>query len=337
MKILVIGGTGVISRELVRQLADSGMETSIVNRGRRSISLPSGVEVLHMDRKNKEGFAKLFENRKYDAVIDMVAFEEADARQTVEIFRNKTNQIMIVSSVAAYERPIRAIPTREDQVTLWKKDTGYTYGYKKAVLERYLNSESDAGVPITIIRPSLTFGDGARNVGVLRQNMGIIERIRRGKPLIMFGDGNHPWSFTFTPDLARMMIRLLGNRKAIGEAFHLVSQEQNNWLDLYYGFGKITGKEPELVHIASPVLYKQNPELFGHIYFEKSHSGYFSNTKYLDATGDSFTNMTLDQGLQQLKESWERDGLQVDPKLDVMEDTMIEAVRRGYEALNSLT
>jgi nucleoside-diphosphate-sugar epimerase len=336
MKILVIGGTGVISRELVRQLADAGMETTIVNRGQRSVSLPKGVETLQMDRKDTEGFAQLFQNKKYDAVIDMVAFEEEDARQTVDVFRDKTDQIMIVSSVAAYERPIRPVPTREDQVTLWQTDTGYTYGYKKAVLERYLNTESEAGVPITIIRPSLTFGDGARNVGVLRQNMGILERIRQGKPLVMFGDGIHPWSFTFTPDLARMMIRLLGNKKAVGEAFHLVSQEQDNWLDLYYGFGKLVGREPELVHIPSPVLYRQNPDLFGHIYFEKSHSGYFSNQKYLEATGDNFTNMSLNEGLAQLKESWERDGLKVDPKLDAMEDSMIEAVRRGYEALNAL-
>ena len=336
MKILVIGGTGVISRELVSQLVSGGMDVTIVNRGQRSVGVPSGVEILHMDRKNTDAFAKLFEKSSYDAVIDMIAFEEEDARQTVNVFRDKTKHILIISSVAAYERPIRAVPTREDQVGLWKTDNGYTYGYKKAVLERYLNSEIKTGVPITIIRPSLTFGDGARNVGVLRQNMGIIERIRKGKPLIMFGDGVHPWSFTFTPDLARMIIRLIGNKKAIGEDFHLVSQEQSNWLDLYYGFGKLVGTDPQLVHIPTPVLFKQNPDLFGHIYFEKSHSGYFSNEKYLAVTGDASANMKLDDGLAQLKESWERDGLAADPKLDAMEDSMIEAVGRGYDALYSL-
>ena len=182
MKVLVIGGTGVISRELVRQLAEGGMETTIVNRGQRSVVLPRGVETLQMDRNNKEGFAKLFENKRYDAVIDMVAFEEEEARQTVDVFRDKTDQIMLVSSVAAYERPIRPVPTREDQVSLWKTDTGYTYGYKKAVLERYLNTESEAGVPITIIRPSLTFGDAFEHTFL---NQGTEENREIGQSLDM--------------------------------------------------------------------------------------------------------------------------------------------------------
>ena len=335
MNVLVIGGTGVISREIVRQLSEDGIETTIVNRGSRKVSVPGTVEVLTQDRSDQEAFAALFEKRYFDAVIDMVAFTAEEAQQTVDLFRNRCGQIMIVSSVAAYVRPLRSVPTLEEDVQLWESDE-YSYGFEKARMERYLFEQIEAGAPVTIVRPSLTFGDGARNVGVLRQNAGILERIRTGKPLVMFGDGTHAWSFTFTPDLARMMIRLLGKSASLGQVFQLVNQERSNWLDLYLEFGRIVGEEPKILHVPSRVLYDTDPALFGHIYFEKSHPGLFSDSKYRRVSGDTTGYIDLARGLRDLADSWKRDGLEPDPQKDAMEDAIAGTLQKAYRELGSV-
>ena len=335
MRTLVIGGTGVISREIVRQLIDKKVETTVVNRGARSLTLPESVEQLKGDRSNRAEFAALFENRSFDVVIDMIAFTTEDARQTVELFGKRAGQLIIISSVAAYKRPLRSIPTLEEEIEFWETDE-YYYGYQKALMENYLFEEIGKGLPITIVRPSLTFGDGARNVGVLRQNNGIIDRIRKGKPLVMFGDGTHAWSFTFTPDLARMIITLAGKKEAFGEAFQLASQDRNNWLDLYYEFGKIAGAEPRIVHVPSSLLYRRDPALFGHLIFEKSHPGLFSDAKYRRITGDDSGYIGLAEGLRDLAASWERDGLKPEPEKDRMEDEIISLLEDAYRRFETV-
>lgn len=335
MKILIIGGTGVISREVLRQLVEKKFHVTIVNRGRSLSSIPDEVEVLYQDRKEKAGFAELFTNRTFDTVIDMISFNADDIRQTIDVFKDKTGQIMIVSSVAAYKRPLRSIPTRESDIEFWESPA-YVYGYEKALMEEYIFQRISSAPPITVIRPSLTFGEGCRNVGVIRQNIGILDRIRRSKPLLMFGDGTNPWSFTFTPDLARMMIGLIGNSRAFGEAFHLANQERTNWLDLYLEFGKIAGKEPKILYVPSDLLYKTDPETFGHIYFEKSHPGLFDDTKYRQATGDTERCTKLADGLKDVVRSWEAEGLKPVAILNDMEDSMVHLIKQNYVRMAGL-
>jgi len=336
MNILVIGGTGLISREITRQLADRNDRISIVNRGQSSASIPGKVEVLYQDRHAREDFSSLFHDRSFDAVIDMISFNTEDARQTVELFHKRTAQIMIVSSVAAYKRPLRSIPTREAEAELWESRE-YRYGFEKAEMERYLFEQIKDGIPITIIRPSLTFGKGSRNIGVLRQNIGILDRIRRGKKLIMFGDGTNPWSFTFSRDLARMMIALIGNKDAIGEAFHLANQERSNWLDLYLEFGQIVGKEPNVLFVPSRVLYEADPGIFEHIYFEKSHPGLFDNEKYRHVTGDTEACTGLSEGLRGVVRSWEAEGLRPVAALNDLEDSIISHLEKTYSQLRNFS
>jgi len=331
MKVLILGGTGLISRELTRQLADRGARVTIVNRGKSTAAVPKSVEILTCDRHDSPAFTELFQGRVFDAVVDMICLNSEDAKQTIELFQSRCGQIVIVSSVAAYKRPLRSIPTMEDEADLWESPV-YSYGFAKAEMERYLAGPIQSGVPITIVRPSLTFGPGSRNFGVLRQNYGVLQRIRDGKKLIMFGDGTNPWSFTFSRDLARMMIGLLGKKETFGQTFHLANQERSNWLDLYLEMGRITGREPHIVYVPSKVLYEADPLIFGHIYYEKSHPGLFDTAKYLSITGDISSCTPLAQGLEELVRSWEEEGLQPDPDMDAVEDKIISRLSGPYRA-----
>ena len=227
----------------------------------------------------------------------MLCFNEKDARSTVAAFRDRVGQIVVCSSIAAYKRPYRSVPTVEAAEKLWDDQT-FAYGYQKAEAERYLwRVIKEDKLPITIIRPGLTYGIGAVNIGILRQNYGIIDRIRKGKPLVMFGDGSTSWSWTFAPDLAKGFAGVLGQERAYGEAYHVTSEERCVWEDLYLEFGRIVGKEPRTVHISAETLYKAAPNLCGHLYFEKAYSGLFDNAKIRQVIPDFKADITLREGL----------------------------------------
>lgn len=335
MNVLVIGGTGVISRSIVSELLKENYEVSILNRGRSTLRFDGDVEWITQDRHDHEGFVSSLEGRKFDAVIDMVSFNKEDARQTVEVCGKATEHLIICSTVAAYTRPYRSVPTVEESEEL-TDDPGFAYAYNKAEMERYLMEVgANRGLPITRIRPSLTFGDGARNVGVLRENMGAVERIRAGKPLVMFGDGLTPWSFSFAPDVARGIVSLIGKEAAFGEAFHVSSEQRSLWRDLYLEMGAIVGKTPELVYIPSKYLYEAMPDLCAHLYREKSFPGLFDNGKLRSVVPGFSARISLREGLESLVESWERDGLAGDPEKDVLADRLIATTQEFTARLSA--
>lgn len=141
----------------------------------------------------------------------------------------------------------------------------------------------------------------------------------------MFGDGTNPWSFTFTPDLARGVVGLLGEKSAFGQAYHITSEEATLWRDLYLEMGAIVGKEEEIVTISSAALYSALPDLCQHLVLEKSHPGLFDNAKIRTVVPDYRARISLRQGLEALIASWERDGLQADPEKDRLEDRLAAA------------
>jgi nucleoside-diphosphate-sugar epimerase len=334
MKVLVLGGTGVISREIVRQLLDKGHNVTVFNRG----SAPAGSQAKHLlgDRLNRPEFEARMRDARYDAVIDMICFNAEDAMSTVRAFGASAGHIVVTSSIAAYKRPYRSVPVVESKEALWD-DPVFAYAFHKAEMERALwKAIKQHGLPITIARPSLTYGPGAANVGVLRQNYGIVERIRRGKPLVMFGDGNSSWTFTFVPDLANAYVGIAGNPKTFGEDYHVTSEERCVWDDLYLEFGRLLGTKPQIVHVPSELLRKAAPNLCSHLYFEKSYAGLFDNSKLRIAVPDFKVDISLHEGLKTLLAWYEADAHTVDPEKDALEDRLVDLYRDYAAAMTDL-
>lgn len=324
MKVLILGGTGVISRAIVEQLLAKNHEVTLYNRGNRALPFNKNVGQIVGDRFNYEGFEESMKKQRFDVVIDMICFNEKDARSTVRAFKGNIEQLVVCSTVAAYKRPYKSLPIVEEQEEM--SDTRvFEYGFNKAEMERYMNTViAGKELAVTIIRPSLTYGPGAANIGVLRQNYGIIDRIRKGKPLIMFGDGTTPWSFTFAPDLAKGFVGVVGNKKAYGEAFHVTNEDRHVWEDLYLEFGRIAGREPDIRHISSELLMKANPGLFGHLYYEKTYAGIFDNSKIKSAVPDFKAEIGLNEGLKSVLEYFEKEGGKVDSDKDRLEDSLVD-------------
>jgi nucleoside-diphosphate-sugar epimerase len=339
MKLLIIGGTGVISRAIVRQALDSGFDVTIVNRGTRKIGFEDHVHVIQADRQDKDGFREKLESLRPDVVIDMICFGPEDARQTVELFRHRANQLIFTSSVAAYERPYKTLPTREDAekplVT-----TDFSYGKEKAALEQYLFGEMKAmekmekdGAAITIIRPSLTFGPGARNFGMLRQNYNVVQRIKDGRPLVMVGEGTFPWSFTYVDDLARGFVLACGNERTYNDHFQVLNNEVVVWEDLYRAIGNLVGKEPILYHVPSVLLKEIDEKLMGHLHYEKTYCSVFSIEKFQKAVPEFRPTCRFQEGIAKVVESWEKEGLGVDAAKDAFEDEICACYEAFRESL----
>ena len=204
-------------------------------------------------------------------------------------------------------------------------------------MELYLREQIAKDVPITIIRPSLTFGEGTRNLGTFRQNYNIIHRLKENKPLVIFGDGHHPWTYSFAPDVAAAIVSLVGVKAAIGEAFHVTGDEYTVWEDLYRAFGKLIGVEPKLVYVSSQTLYQVNPDLCAHLLFEKSYAGLFDNSKRHAAVGKKIPcTYNLESGVKLVYESWLKDNLQVDEEKDRYEDAWVEKILAFEESVKNL-
>jgi nucleoside-diphosphate-sugar epimerase len=323
MKVLLIGGTGVISRCIVEQLLEKHCEVTIFHRGKNKLKFNREVQEIIGDRNDSSDFQTKLKELKVDFVIDMISFTHHDAQLTIETFKNRVQQIIITSSVAVYKRPLNTVPTFEDKEEL-TEDPSFQYAFQKAEMERYLQKVIAAeNLPITILRPSLTFGAGAANLGVLRQNYGIVDRIKKGKPLIMFGDGTNPFSFTFAPDLAKAYLGVLGNKETYGKSYHVANPEQHIWDDLYLEFGKVLGIEPKILHLPSELLNRLSPETFSHIHYEKKFAGLYDITKIQNDIQELNFDISLRKGIEMMIKDYEEKGSVVDPIKDQFEDKLV--------------
>lgn len=334
MKLLILGGTGTIGREIVYQALERGHHVTVLSRGTRQAAFDKDVQMVCGDRRDEETMQNLARKVRPEVVMDLACYGENDARITCNAFRRCAEQLIFASSVAAYERPCRSFPIQEQFESL-RNSPEFSYGFEKAEMERYLQKEmgNPSSAAITILRPSLTFGRGACNFGILRQNRNVLRRIREGKPVLMTGEGAIPWSFTFTPDLAAAFLGACGNPRTYHEVFHVTNTELVVWEDLYKAVGKVAGREPVFHYIPSALLAENFPSVCAHLKFEKVHYSYFSNEKFQKAVPEYQPKISLEQGVQDLADWWEESNFPYDEEKERLEDRVCRAYESFADAL----
>jgi nucleoside-diphosphate-sugar epimerase len=333
MDVLVIGGTGNISTEIVNRLEECSHRVTVFNRGLRKVRYRGKPEHITGDKNNEAEFRALLRDRRFDGVIDMISFNPADAERTLNALGDRGGHFVFTSSVAAYKRPVRGIPIVETSELL--DNDSFPYGYNKARMEYFLGEKMSEGIPITIIRPSLTFGIGCRNVGVMRNNYGIIRRIRQQKPIVVFGDGTIPWTWTFAVDLAKAYSGVLGQPHCFGQIYHATSDDRRIWDDLYLEFGRLAGAEPRLIHISTEMLMAVSPEVFSHVAQEKMYSGVFDNTRIRRDAPEFVCEYSLRKIAEALYTWYESDpeGRVIDEDRDRLEDSIVEKYYRCLDIM----
>lgn len=328
MKVLVIGGSGNISNEITKSMLQKKYDVSVINRGIKQTY--EGVENIICDIKDTEKYTSLMNGRKFDCVIDMLSYNEDDIKFTYELFKDKTKQLIVCSSTAAYYRQMSNCPvTVKDKILT---ENTYEYGYNKACIERFLQSKMKE-LNITIIRPSLTFGEGAKNVGFLRQNYNIVERILTDKPLISFGEGLNPFTFSFSPDVAEGFVLCIGNKKTFGKTYTITCGDFHYIDDLYKAFGTVLNKDPIIYHIPSEILIEYDP-MFNHLYFEKRHIGYYTLDEFLKDVPEFKPKFTIEKGVKLLIDDFSKEKF-VDQKLMDMEDDLVNKYLQFKELMTN--
>ena len=260
MKILIIGGTGTISSAITRQLSETGHDLWLLNRGTRKNEVPANVRQVICDIDDEANVLANIESEMFDAVCEFIVFVPAQVERDIRLFRGRTRQYVYISSASAYNKPA-ANHVITEGTTL--ANPHWQYSRNKIACEELLMKEyRDNGFPVTIVRPSHTYCERVVPTSVHgpKGSWQVLKRMIDGKPVIIQGDGTSLWTLTWNEDFARGFVGLLGNPKAIGEAFQIMSDEQLTWTQIYECVAKALNVTPKFYYVASDFLAAVAPK-----------------------------------------------------------------------------
>jgi nucleoside-diphosphate-sugar epimerase len=281
MKILFIGGTGIISSACSNLAIERGHELFLVNRSLSTkVPIPNGATVLQADVYTEEQrLAGLLADHHFDAVVDYIAYHPNDIERDLRLFRGRTDQFVFISSASAYQKPVRNYLITEE-TPLENPYWGYSRN-KIACEERLLYAYREEGFPVTIIRPSHTYGQTQIPFGVSSwmHPWTVAARMKRGQKVIVPGDGTSLWVLTWNEDFAKGLVGLLGNQKTIGEAFQITSDEVLTWDQIHLEAYRALGLKPNLIHIPSDLMAMYDFHSLGSLVGDKANSVVFDNSK----------------------------------------------------------
>lgn len=275
MRILFIGGTGIISSAAARLLAlRPDVQLTLCLRGRSDREVPAGVEVVTADVRQAGALSAALGSRRFDVVVDFIAFTPAHVEADIALFRGQVGQYVFISSASAYQTPPAQLPVTESTPL---KNPFWQYSRDKIACEDVLTrAYRELDFPVTIVRPSHTYD--CRTLPV-HGGYAVVDRMRRGKPVVVHGDGTSLWVLTHHDDFARGLNGVLGNARAIGDVFHITSDEVLTWNQIHATIAECAGVRAELVHVPSERIAKLDPGWGASLLGDKSHSMIFDNSK----------------------------------------------------------
>ncbi|MBN1450199.1 MAG: SDR family oxidoreductase [Anaerolineales bacterium] len=334
MKILFIGGTGLISSACSELAIQRGIELYILNRGvTTKYPVPEGAHLLLGDiHQDESGISALFEGHHFDAVVDWIAFTLEDIERDIRLFSGKTDQFVFISSASAYQKPpAHYLVTEETPL----ENPFWQYSRDKiACEERLMQAWRQDGFPVTIVRPSLTYGSSQIPLcmGSWRHPYTALERMKQGKKIIVPGDGTSLWVFTWNTDFAKGFLGLLGNKDALGEAFHITSDEVLTWNQAYEEVGRALGVDLDIVHIPSELIAKYDQHALGSLIGDKANSVVFDNSKIKRFVPDFECKVPWAEGVRRSVAWFEADPSRqtVDDEANQLWDTIISAYEAAF-------
>jgi nucleoside-diphosphate-sugar epimerase len=326
MKILFIGGTGIISTACSRLVVARGHELYLLNRGETTKRpAPVGAHLLRGDIRNRESARAALKDHRFDVVVDWIAFTPDHIESDLELFRGRAGQYVFISSASAYQKPIGNLPITESTPLanpLW------LYSRNKIACEdRLLRAYRDEQFPMTIVRPSHTYDP---TLSPIHGGYTMIDRMRQGRPVIVHGDGTSLWTLTHHTDFAKGFVGVLGNPHAMGDAYHITSDEVLTWNQIYTLMAHAAGVEPKLVYVPSDFIAAFDPEWGDSLLGDKAHSVLFDNTKIKRLVPDFMATTPFARGVHEII-AW----FDADPARRVIDAAFNQTVDRILAAYQS--
>ncbi|MBT3273461.1 MAG: NAD-dependent epimerase/dehydratase family protein [Spirochaetales bacterium] len=331
MKVLFIGGTGNISLSCTCAALDRGIEVFHFNRGstavpgKRGMRIRSEVTTITGDIRDKEKAASLLAQHRFDVVVDWFAFTPDHIKTDIELFRGRTDQLLFISSASVYHKPPRSYIITESTPAYnpyWK------YAQDKIACEKILMSEYKTnGLPVTIVRPSHTYGDGRIPTTFGSQDFTIPRRILEGREIIIHGDGQSLWTITHSDDFAVGFTGLLGNPNATGETYHITSDEVITWDVIHQTIAAALGAEARIVHMPSDYLAEHAPSYGPGLIGDKQYSLIFDNSKIKRAVPGFAAKIPFFEGMRRSVEWVNEFG---EKEIDGDTDKLIDRILTGW-------
>lgn len=337
MKILLIGGSGTISSAVTQKLVSENHQVFVLNRGNNNDRLPSSVHVLVADMANENDVAEIIKDHFFDAVCEFIAFHPSQIERDIRLFSEKTNQYVFISSASAYHKP-SVNPYITEGTTL--ANPYWQYSRDKIACEEVLwNAYRKNNFPMTIVRPSHTYDERHIPFGVHGKKgfWQVIQRMLENKPVIVQGDGTSLWTLTHNTDFAEGFVGLLGNPKALGEAFHITSDESLTWNQIYQEIAKALHVPLKLYHVTSDFLSAvgKQYDFEGSLIGDKSTTVIFDNSKLKSVVPTFSAKVPFRKGVRLTLEYLEKhpECKVLDAEFDLFCDQVISAEEKAIASL----
>lgn len=326
MKILMIGGTGVISSACSKLAVEKGNEVYLLNRGNRNAFFPKGAHQIKADINHVEEVKKAISGMQFDSVVNWIAFTPDQVERDIALFADCTSQYILISSASAYQKPVTHYYVDESTPLA---NPYWDYSRNKIACEELVLSEyRKNGFPGVIVRPSYTYNEQLIPAAFnsWQNEWSLIDRMLKGKPVIIHGDGNSLWTMTHNTDFAKGFIGLLGNVQSIGHAFHITSDEVLTWNQIYEAIAAAVGIKINIEHMSSDFIIKYAPQYEGALLGDKAASIVFNTNKIKRLVPDFVSTVQFARGIKQSVEYYKShpEMCSVDEEWDRLCDKMIE-------------
>ncbi len=329
MKALFIGGTGNISSAVSQLAVDRGIDLFHLNRGNLQPPSPK-ITTLVADISDARSVATALGNHTWDVVVDWIAFKEADVQRDIRLFDGKTRQFIFISSASCYQKPSPS-PVITEETPLANPFWQYSRD-KIACEERLFRAFRETGFPATVVRPSHTYRTIIPAVIGGGREFTIVDRIRKGKKIIVHGDGSSLWVLTHADDFATGFLGLVGQEQALGQSFHITSDEVLSWDRIHEILAGAAGGEARIVHIPSDLLATYDENLRGTLLGDKAVSVIFDNSRIRSLVPDFNPSIPFSEGIRRTLAWFDEDPSRtvVNPDTDRMIDSMIRRYERAF-------
>ncbi len=327
LKLLFIGGTGVISSACSELVIARGFDLYLLNRGQSSRPAPQGATVLRADIRDADAAWRALEGYEFDVVVDWIAFTPEHIEGDLALFDGRVGQYVFISSASAYQTPPRSLPVTES-TPLHNPYWAYSRN-KIACEERLLRAYRQQAFPMTIVRPSHTYD---QTLLPMRGRYTVVNRMRQGKKVIVHGDGTSLWTLTHHRDFAKGFVGLLGNSRAIGEAVHITSGEWLTWNQIFGMVADAAGAQARLLHVPSELIARFDPDWGASLLGDKAHSMIFDNSKIKHLVPDFEATIPFAQGAREMMAWYDADPSRqaIDQAFDGLLDSMLQAYERAW-------
>ncbi|MBK7219351.1 MAG: SDR family oxidoreductase [Candidatus Promineofilum sp.] len=321
MNVLFIGGSGIISSACAALAVERGIDLTLLNRGRTDFRpVPAAAEVIHADVRDPAAAAEALRGRTFDAVVDWIAFTTDHIATDLELFRGRVGQFIFISSASAYQKPPARLPITEETPL---DNPFWQYSRNKIACEELLMAAyRDEGFPVTIVRPSHTY-----DATLLPFHGGYttLDRLRQGKPILIHDDGESLWTLTHHRDFARAFVPLLGEPRAIGQAYHITSDEVLTWNEIARLLGEAAGVTPNAVHVPSAVVATYDEGFGDSLLGDKAHNAIFDNSKIRTIVPGFAAEIPFAEGAREIVAWYDAhpEAQRVDPVHDALLDRII--------------